>query len=144
MSTYQVHHNRCTLRAGLRLIDTNPKSLEMQCNSQARFLVRLFRHAPPHRKRRFVSVDLGFCGIGKQSLKTSHNKKSRGFLLCLFPACTLPQALCQPQTYCSAATVPTQAAPASVAVPERNTASSNEQKKRTPVWFATCGSADAW
>src|SRR6266849_5157174 len=78
------------------------------------------------------------------ALETSHNKKSRGFLLCLFPACTLPQVLCQPETYCSGATVLTQAVPANVAAPERNTPSSNEQKKRTPVWFATCGSADAW
>src|SRR5260370_33302339 len=71
-------------------------------------------------------------------------KKSRGFLLCLFPACTLPQVLCQLETYCSGATVLTQAVPANVAAPERNTPSSNEQKNRTPVWFATCGSADAW
>src|SRR5713101_437955 len=81
---------------------------------------------------------------GEKSENSGKTKKSRGFLLCFFPACTLPQVLCQPETYCSGATVLTQAAPANDAVPERNTASSNEQKKRTPVWFATCGAADAW
>jgi len=32
---------------------------------------------------------------------TKSKKKSRGFLLCFFPACTLPQVLCQNQNYCS-------------------------------------------
>src|SRR5713101_4834038 len=99
---------------------------------------------PPASETTFCVGGSGILRDRKQALKTSHNKKSRGFLLCLFPACTLPQVLCQPETYCSGATVLTQAVPANVAAPERNTPSSNEQKKRTPVWFATCGSADAW
>jgi hypothetical protein len=32
-----------------------------------------------------------------QSARRRHNKKSRGFLLCFFPAGTLPQVLCQIQ-----------------------------------------------
>ena len=44
------------------------------------------------------------CAIfAARTQKTCTNKKSRGFLLCFFPACTLPQVLCQIQTYCSGA-----------------------------------------
>jgi len=54
------------------------------------------------------------------------NKKSRGFLLCFFPAGTLPQVLCQSDAYCSGVTVPSQAE--IVAEEARTTASANEQK----------------
>ena len=67
------------------------------------------------------------------------NKRSRGFLLCFFPACTLPQVLCQSQTYCSGISVPAQlVAPAAAT---RTTASWTEQKTRTPVWFTPIGDA---
>ena len=67
------------------------------------------------------------------------NKKSRGFLLCFFPACTLPQVLCQIQPYCSGFCVVSQVVIATVLA--RTTASANEQKERTPVWFGVCGVA---
>ncbi len=45
----------------------------------------------------------------KFHLKVSDkNKKSRGLLLCFFPAGTLPQVLCQNQTYCSGVCVVSQ------------------------------------
>ena len=64
-------------------------------------------------------------------------KKSRGFLLCFFPACTLPQVLCQIQTYCSGDSVPAQVA--RLAEFERTTASATEQNERTPDWFTLTG-----
>ena len=74
--------------------------------------------------------------------KTPHNKKGRGFLLCFFPACTLPQVLCQIQTYCSGVSVPAQVA--IVPAPTlRTTASATEQKEFTPVVFRVTGFAHA-
>jgi len=55
----------------------------------------------------------------------SKQKKAEDFSSA-FPACTLPQVLCQTETYCKGATVPSQVV--SVALPTRTTASANEQK----------------
>ena len=71
--------------------------------------------------------------------KRSTKKRSRGFLLCFFPACTLPQVLCQSPTYCSGVSVPAQLVASAAA--SRTTASWTEQKTRTPVWFTPIGDA---
>jgi hypothetical protein len=79
--------------------------------------------------------------LRSEKSETRANKKSRGFLLCFSPACTLPQVLCQIQPYWSGVSVPAQAV--SAAALYRTTASATEQKERTPVVLAVIGDATA-
>ena len=75
-----------------------------------------------------------------ENSESERNKKQRISPL-LFPACTLPQALCQIQTYWSGDSVPAQVP--RLAEFERTTASAIEQNERTPVWFTFTGFAHA-
>jgi hypothetical protein len=67
-------------------------------------------------------------------------KKSAEQLLCFSPACTLPQVLCQIQTYCSGVSVPAQMLTEVPGI-SRTTASATEQKELTPVVFIVTGLA---
>src|ERR1035438_491816 len=142
-ATDQVPMKRLHLSCRTWSNRTNRKSLGMRCNSQPRPLVCRFRHSPAWKMTFCVS---GFVALGTSNhLRCTSEKapqqKSRGFLLCFFPAGTLPQVLCQIQTYCSGVSVPAQVEAKAVVV--RTTASATEQNPRTPVVFTVTGVAQA-
>jgi len=61
------------------------------------------------------------------------------------PDCSdAPQFLAVLQRYCNGATAPVQVARPPPLGWKRTTASSNEQKLRTPLWFREVGLASAW
>lgn len=93
-----------------------------------------------HRGSRRGSVAKPVLHCAGRERSFAQKKESRGLLLCFSGLYPPPGTLPNCQTYCRGVTVPLQVEIVAVGL-TRTTASANEQKYRTPVWFEETGVA---